>query len=126
MRLRKRWGAAIKEYTKATTHVGDRSPLVQGKLGYALLKAGRYADAVTELEKPLADNPRHVVLRVYLGEALLKLGRPDEAKAHLEEAITINPFDPDVHEALALVYEAVGDRERADEERRFHKLITDK
>lgn len=123
MRLRERWGAAIKEYGKATTHVGDRSPLVQGKLGYALLKAGRYADAAEELVKPLADNPRHVVLHVYLGQALLKLGRAAEARVHLEEALTINPFDPDVHGALALVYEALGEHAKAAEERRFHKLL---
>jgi tetratricopeptide (TPR) repeat protein len=123
MRLRERWGAAIKEYGKATTHVGDRSPLVQGKLGFALLKAGRFADAASELIKPLADNPRHVVLHVYLGQALLKLGRPAEARVHLEDALTINPFDPDVHEALAMVYEALGERDKAREERRFHELL---
>lgn len=123
MRLRNRWEAAVKEYTKATHHVGDRSPLVQGKLGFALLRAGRYEDAASELMKPLEDNPRHVVLHVYLGEALAKLGRPAEARVHLEEALTINPFDPDVHETLAEVYEALGEHEKAAEERRFHKLI---
>jgi len=123
MRLRERWGAAIKEYRKATTHVGDKSPLVQGKLGFALLKAGRYEEAALELSKPLADNPRHVVLHVYLGQALAKLGRTVEAREHLEEALTINPFDPDVHETLATVYEALGERDKAAEERRFHKLI---
>jgi len=123
MRLRSRWEAAVKEYAKATLHVGDRSPLVQGKLGFALLRAGRYEDAASELMKPLEDNPRHVVLHVYLGEALAKLGRPAEARVHLEEALTINPFDPDVHETLAQVYEALGEHEKASEERRFHKLI---
>jgi tetratricopeptide (TPR) repeat protein len=123
MRLRERWEAAVKEYGKATQHVGDRSPLVQGKLGYALLQAGRYEAAANELEKPLTDSPRHVVLHVYLGQALLKLGKPAEARGHLEEALTINPFDPDVHEALATVYDALGERDKASEERRFHKLI---
>lgn len=123
MRLRERWVAAVKEYRKATAHVGDRSPLVQGKLGHALLKANRYDEAAVELEKPLADNPGHVVLHVYLGEALMKLGKPAEARVHLENALTINPFDPDVHETLASVYEALGEREKAAEERRFHKLI---
>ena len=35
-----------------------------------------------------------------------------------------NPFDPDVHEALATVYEALGERDKAAEERRFQKLIS--
>jgi len=123
MRLRERWEAAIKEYRKAALHVGDRSPLIQGKLGLALLEAGHYEEAATELTKPLADNPRYVVLHVYLGQALLKLGRAAEARVHLEEVLTINPFDPDVHEALAAVYEALGEHHKASEERRFHKLI---
>jgi tetratricopeptide (TPR) repeat protein len=123
MRLRNRWLAAVKEYRKATLHVGDKSPLVQGKLGLALLRTQRYDEAADELKKPLADNPRHVVLHVYLGQALAKLSKWLEARVHLEEALTINPFDPDVHEALAEVYEQLGEREKADLERRFHRLI---
>lgn len=123
MRLRDRWLAAVKEYRKATLHVGDRSPLVQGKLGLALLRTKRFEEAATELQKPLADNPRHVVLHVYLGQALARLSKWIEARVHLEEALTINPFDPDVHEALAEVYEQLGERDKAALERRFHQLI---
>lgn len=123
MRLRNRWLAAVKEYRKATFHVGDKSPLVQGKLGLALLRTQRYDEAADELKRPLADNPRHVVLHVYLGQALAKLSKWLEARVHLEEALTINPFDPDVHEALAEVYEQLGEREKAELERRFHRLI---
>lgn len=123
MRLRDRWQAAAKEYRKATSHVGDRSPLIQGKLGLALLRTKQYEDAASELAKPLADNPRHVVLHVYLGEALLRLGRFADARVHLEEALTINPFDPDVHESLAEVYTQLGEYEKAATERRFHQLL---
>jgi tetratricopeptide (TPR) repeat protein len=125
MRLRDRWQAAVKQYRKATTHVGDKSPLVQGKLGLALLKTKRYEEAASELQKPLVDSPRHVVLHVYLGQALMRLGRYQEARVHLEEALTINPFDPDVHETLAEVYTQLGEHEKAEIERRHHKLIHD-
>jgi len=108
MRLRQRWKAAVLEYEKAKQHVGDRSPLVQGKLGFALLRAKRFDEAATELLRPIADYPRHVVLHVYLGEALLELGRYEDARRHLEEALTLNPFDPDVHASLARVYEHLG------------------
>ncbi|MCA9517832.1 MAG: tetratricopeptide repeat protein [Myxococcales bacterium] len=124
MRVKKRWKAAAKEYTKAVTYVGDASPLVQGKLGYALLRLGRFEDAAAELEKPIALYPRHVILHVYLGQALLALGKLDEARAHLETAITINPFDPDVHESLALVYDRLGLADRAAVERRAQKLLS--
>ncbi|MFO0745693.1 MAG: tetratricopeptide repeat protein [Myxococcota bacterium] len=123
MRLRKRWPAAIAEYNKAKKHIGDRSPMVQGKLGYALLRAERYEDAATELEKPIGDYPDHVVLHVYLGEALMRLGKYDEAKVHLEEALTLNPFDPDVHGSLATVYEHLGLADKAAVERDADKKL---
>ncbi|MCC6620850.1 MAG: tetratricopeptide repeat protein [Deltaproteobacteria bacterium] len=123
MRLRKRWTAAILEYEKAGKHVGDRSPLVQGKLGYALLRAKRFEQAADELQKPIVDHPRHVVLHVYLGEALLELGRYEEARRHLEEALTLNPFDPDVHGNLAKVYEHLGLPDLAAREREADRRL---
>jgi tetratricopeptide (TPR) repeat protein len=123
MRLRKRWPAAIDQYRKAATHVGPNSPLVQGKLGYALLRADRFEEAAVELRRPIAEHPRHVVLQVYLGEALLALGRYEEARKHLEEALTINPFDPDVHAHLARVYEQLGLADKAAIERNAQQLV---
>lgn len=123
MRLRKRWKAAIFEYEKASKHIGDKSPLVQGKLGFALLRAERYDEAATQLAKPIADYPRHVVLHVYLGEALLRLGKYEEARVHLEEALTLNPFDPDVHGNLATVYERLGMADKAAIERQADQRL---
>ena len=123
MRLRKRWKAAIAEYEKAQKHVGDKSPLVQGKLGFALLRAERYDDAAAALEKPIADYPRHVVLHVYLGEALLRLGKYEDARVHLEEALSMNPFDPDVHGNLATVYERLGMADKAAVERQADQRL---
>jgi hypothetical protein len=132
LRLRDRWHAAITAYRKAaevaaTGPDGARSigasPIISGKLGYALLRAGRPAEAVTALRAPLADHPRHVVLHVYLGEALLALGRHAEAQRHLEEALTINPFDPDLHGHLAAVYDALGLSAKAAIERSAQRLI---
>jgi tetratricopeptide (TPR) repeat protein len=123
LRLGGRWAAAIHAYRRATEVVGRESPLIQGKLGYALLRAKRAEEAVEELRRPIAEHPRHVVLQVYLGEALLTLGRHAEARAHLEEALTINPFDPDLHGHLAAVYEKLGLTEKAAVERNAHRLI---
>lgn len=123
MRVKKRWKAAAKEYTRAVGYIGDGSPLVQGKLGYALLRLGRFEEAAVELEKPIALYPRHVILHVYLGQALLALGKLDLAREHLETALTINPFDPDVHESLAVVYDRLGLADRAAVERRAQQLL---
>jgi tetratricopeptide (TPR) repeat protein len=123
LRLKKRWKAASKEYRRATEFVGELSPLVQGKLGLALLRTGALEQAAAELLKPIALYPRHVVLQVYLGEALVKMGRYEEAREHLEEALTINPFDPDVHGNLAIVYDQLGEHDRAAAERKAHQLV---
>ncbi|TNF30250.1 MAG: tetratricopeptide repeat protein [Deltaproteobacteria bacterium] len=123
LRLKKRWRAASKEYRRATEFVGDKSPLVQGKLGLALLRTGLFEQAATELQKPIDLYPRHVVLQVYLGEALLKMGRYEEARTHLEEALTINPFDPDVHASLAIVYDQLGEHDRAAVEKKANTLV---
>ncbi len=123
LRLKKRWRAAIHQYRRATEHVGNASPLVQGKLGFALLRADLPEEAAQELRRPIADYPRHVVLQVYLGEALMMLQRWAEAREHLEEALTINPFDPDVHAHLAKVYDQLGLPEKAAIERNAHRLI---
>lgn len=123
MRLKDRWKAAAKQYRRAVEYVGDRSPLVQGKLGLALLRIGLLDEAATELQKPIAEHPRHVVLQVYLGEALVKMGRFEEARVHLENVLTINPFDRDVHQNLAIVYDRLGEPERAANARRAHALV---
>jgi len=123
MRMKKRWNPAIFEYHRATEHVGNASPYVQGKLGYALLRANKAAEAAIELARPIADHPRHVVLHVYLGEALMMLGRWEDARTHLEEALTINPFDPELHEHLAKVYDQLGMTDKATIERNAQRLI---
>ena len=123
MRLKQRWKAAAKEYRQAVTVVGDRSPLVQAKLGLALLRQGAPEEAAVELEKPLAHSTHYVVLYVYLGEALLKMGRYADARVHLERALTLNPFDPDVHGNLAIVYDHLGEGALAARERQAHALV---
>ncbi len=123
LRLAGRWTGAIHAYERATEVVGRDSPLIQGKLGYALLRAKRPAEAAEALMRPIAQHPRHIVLQVYLGEALLALGRHAEARAHLEEALTINPFDPDLHGHLAAVYDKLGLTGKAAIERNAHRLI---
>ncbi len=47
----------------------------------------------------------------------------EEARAHLERVLTINPFDPNVHQTLARVYERLGQPELAAREREAHRLV---
>ncbi|MGM0577836.1 MAG: tetratricopeptide repeat protein [Myxococcota bacterium] len=123
MRLRERWKAASREYRKAVGAVGDETPIVQAKLGHALLKLGLVEEAAAALEPPLSLYPDYMLLRVYLGEAHLRLGNLEEARRHLEHAIRINPFDPDVHGHLAAVYRQLGEDALAERETRAHELV---
>jgi tetratricopeptide (TPR) repeat protein len=106
--LKERWRAAAKEYRKAEDEVGSGTPVVQAKLGRALLALGKLDEAVQALRAPLPVYPDYMLLRVLSGEALLGLGRYGEARDHLEHAIRINPFDPEVHGHLARAYRELG------------------
>ncbi len=118
-----RWKAAAKEYQKASAEVGDKVPFVQAKLGRALLRLGKVQAAVDALRTSLPLYPDYMLLRLYLGEAYLRLGRLEEARAELEHAIRINPFDPDVHELLAEVYDGLALVELAARERGADELL---
>ena len=123
LRMKDRWKAAVKEYEKAVTFVGRKTPIIQSKLGYALLKLGRVDDAIAQLKQPLAVYPNYVLLRLYMGEALLSKGAYEDALNHLNAAVELNPFDPDLHHHLALTYEKLGRDDLASRERRLHQLI---
>jgi tetratricopeptide (TPR) repeat protein len=105
--------AASKEYRKAADAVGEPVPLIQAKLGRALLALGRVEEAISELEKTLTLYPEYMLTRLLMGEAWLRQGDPGVAREHLEEAALINPFDPQLHDHLRRVYEALGETERA-------------
>lgn len=118
-----RWRAAAKEYRKAAAEVGDGTPVVQAKLGRALLEIGDPTEAAKALRVPLPVYPDYMLLRVYLGRALLGTGQTAEAREHLEHAIRINPFDPEVHGHLARAYEALGMKELAAREARAQERV---
>ena len=125
MRLRDKYKAAAKQYQKAVQEVGDTTPIIQAKLGHALLKLGRLVEAVDALQRPLAVYPDYVLLRLYLGAGLLRLGRWADAREHLEAAVRLNPFDPDVHGHLAAVYMELGRPDLVEREMRIHALLRD-
>ena len=121
--LKERHLAASKEYAKAAATAQEPVPLIQAKLGRALLKQDRVAEAITELEKSLKDYPHYMLIRLYLGEAWLRQGDPAKAQAHLEAAVLINPFDPQLHDHLRMTYEAIGEEEEAAIARDAHAKV---
>ena len=94
--------------------IGDDGPLslaARMSQGWALLKAGRFAEARALLERLAAENekaggPDSLQLRTalkYLGEAERELGRPEAALAHHRRALAIErrAYGKDEHLAVA-------------------------
>jgi tetratricopeptide (TPR) repeat protein/TolB-like protein len=67
------------------------SPRLRNNYGYALLGAGRYADAVREFETYIRLNPREANPHDSLGEAYLVMGAPEKGLESYTAASTIDP-----------------------------------
>ena len=115
--------AAIVQYRKAERLMGDQHPKLQTRLAQTLLETGQPQQAFDALEPIRETYPSYVSTWIQLGRAAYELGKLDKAEENLDEAARINPFNPEVHERLALVYEKQGDAARAKRAREFVKLV---
>ena len=88
-----------------------------GELGRKL------GEAISELDKALEGYPEYMLVRLHLGEAWLRRGDPVQAQRHLEAAVLINPFDPQLHDHLSKVYDALGESEAAALARDAHAKV---
>ena len=121
---RKRFGAAVAEFDKAVVLMGDTHPIVQTRLAQSLRQIGEPKRAYEALQKVRDAYPSYVVTWHELGRAAHAMGKHEEAKEALLEAIRINPFDPAIHEDLAMVLDALGDKDGAKRERDLAKLVS--
>jgi tetratricopeptide (TPR) repeat protein len=80
---------AVRHYTKAAQTID--TPEIHSDLSYALLKLGRFDEAISEYEKVLSAQPRNAVAHNDLGIALLQKGKVDEAINHFNRALQIDP-----------------------------------
>ncbi len=105
---RQRPRAAAVQYRKASTHLGPDNPVLQTRLGRALLDGGMPQEAVAAMRLATLHADAYVTLSVTLAEAWVALEEWHEALASLVEAIAINPFDPEVHRLRAKTLRALG------------------
>jgi tetratricopeptide (TPR) repeat protein len=124
LRAKGRPQAAAVEYRKAANVLGDANPVLQARLGRALLDAGLVVQSVEELQKAQAEGEAYGTLFVYLGEALVAAGRWDDAEAALRHAIAQNPYDPAIHRALARIYDERGQTDAAATAREHLSLVS--
>lgn len=81
--------------------------------GFALLRQGRYEEAMVRFEEavatdPLAADPTSVTARMAPGSAALRQGQLATAVDHLEAAVAIAPDHPEAHRILGTIYQASG------------------
>ena len=123
LQARDRFEAAVVQYRKAEQLLGTKHPLLQTRLAQSLL-AGGDAQGAFDALAPIRDTyPGYVSTWIQLGRAAYELGRFEDARDNLNEAARINPFNPEVHQWLALVYDKLGDTKRANDARELQKLV---
>jgi len=103
------WDSSSKKCVKAENGVLPDKALTD--YAYALVRAGRYAEALDVLD--LLKDPDTAVALNYRGYATRKMGRIDEGIGYYLKSVAIDPHYPQVREYLGEAYLLKGDTARA-------------
>ena len=90
--------------------------LPQGMLGIALMKAGRFDEAIEAFRNTLKINPDSANGHYNLGLTFFKKGAPQEAIPEFQKALVLTPNDADAHRYLAVSYAIIGEIDEAMEQ----------
>ena len=90
-----------------------RSSIARGGMAFAMMEAGRYEDAVVELEALLSAGPESASRHTSLAKCLDALQDDGRAIVHYRRALELDPGAVDVLRALARVLNRTGEREEA-------------
>jgi len=93
--------------------VAPENAIAQGNLGFALIRAGRDAEALVTLDRAVALKPGFAQAHNNRGIALVRLRRRDEAIAAFERALAVQPAFVDAAINLGEVHNRAGDTMRA-------------
>jgi tetratricopeptide (TPR) repeat protein len=103
------WDSNSKKCVKAENGVLPDKALTE--YAYALIKAGRYDEALATLD--LLKHPNTAVALNYRGYATRKLGRIDEGIGYYLKSVSLDPHYAQVREYLGEAYILKGDMARA-------------
>jgi DNA-binding winged helix-turn-helix (wHTH) protein/tetratricopeptide (TPR) repeat protein len=84
-------------------------------VGWALLGKGEWAQAEAALEKAVMFNPQSTLSRYRLSHAQRLQGHYEQALRALEPILKIDPSDPSPWYGMGVIYEAMGDQQKARE-----------
>jgi len=85
---------------------------LRNALGWTLFQEGRPAEAVTEYERALAANPRHVKSHNNLALVLVELDRLEEAAGHFKTSLELEP-KAEIYSDLGFIMARLGKAEAA-------------
>ncbi len=122
LQLRGHHEAAVIEYEKAYERTGVRYVTVVNRLARAYVEIGRTRAALTLIDEMLEAHPTEGDAHLLAGRIRMKQDQLAEARAHFEAVRLQNPFNPEVHAALARIYEAAGETAEAERARDFVAL----
>ena len=114
------WQNSLTLYERAAT-VTQNNYIMHYNYANALLKTGRYDEALTNFKKALQIRPRYFKARAGIGRSLLKLGKTDQAVDCFSEMLELRPGDYKAHYNMGLAMTDKGDYESAVEH--FHKAL---
>ncbi|MFZ1087514.1 MAG: tetratricopeptide repeat protein [Terracidiphilus sp.] len=107
------WEALVKEEPNDET--------IQNNLGAALVRVGRFKEAIPYYQKGLEINPQYYLLHNNLGMALAAMGRVDDAIQEYEKGLEINPDFAELHNNLGQALAQTGQLEEA--ARHFERAV---
>ena len=106
---------AIRQLTQATL-LNAQSPENHFNLANALIKAEKFSAAAKAFATAISLKPDFVDALQNYAEALRELGRPAEGRALLTRAVALRPHDAELHIALGVVLQELGDIDEAKKE----------
>ena len=98
---------AIQQF-RAAGKANPKEPDVHYGLGYLLWIQKQYAEAATEFQAELDNNPNHVEAMLYLGDTQIVLMHPEAAMPLLENVLRIDPDKELAHLDLGIIYADAG------------------
>jgi len=103
---------AIQQFRDAVK-ADPKAPDVHFALGYALWTQNLYAEAASEFQAELANNPNHIQAMIYLGDTEMQLSHPEAAAPLLESSLRIDTGRELAHLDLGILYNDAGRRDDA-------------
>ncbi len=122
-RERGRMGPARQEYARAIRLAGEGFPMLSSRFALAAMRTGRVEEARGALAAALVRHPRHPGLQLHLARLRLEERQWAPAREALLAANAVDPFDPEIHAGLAEAEAALGEKEAAEREKGFARLL---